>query len=80
MNLPMKQKQTYAQREQTCACQGGSGWGGGMGWEFGISRCKLVCTEWTNNKVLYSTRNYAQYSVISHSGKEHDRECIYRYD
>ena len=26
--------------------------GGGKDWEFGISRCKLLCTEWINNKVL----------------------------
>ena len=41
-----------------------------MHWEFGISRCKLVCTEWINNKVLfYSTGNYIQYSVINHMEK-----------
>ena len=34
---------------------------GGMGCEFGISRCKLLILyiEWINNKVLlYSTENY----------------------
>ena len=36
MNLTMKQKQTHRHREQTCGCQGG------MDWEFGISRCKLL--------------------------------------
>ena len=30
----------------------GEGFGGGMDWEFGISRYKLVHIEWTNNKVL----------------------------
>ena len=28
------------------------GWWGGVGWEFGVSRCKLLHTEWINNKVL----------------------------
>ena len=29
------------------------GWGGGSGdWEFGVSRCKLLHLEWTDNKVL----------------------------
>ena len=32
--------------------------GGGMDWELGISRCKLLYIEWINNKVLlYSTFN-----------------------
>ena len=27
MNLSTKQKQTHGNREQTCDCQGGGGWG-----------------------------------------------------
>ena len=66
MNLSMKQKQTHRHREQTCGCQEG-----GMDWEFGTSRCKLLYTGWINNKVLlYSTGNYIQYLVINHNGKE----------
>ena len=49
MNLSKKQKQTHRHREETCGCQGGEG-GGGKDWEFGISRCKLLYTEWINNK------------------------------
>ena len=46
-----------------------------MGWEFGISRCKLLYIEWINNKVLqYSTGNYIQYPVINHNGKEYGEE------
>ena len=34
------------------------GWGIGMDWAFGVRRCKLVYTEWINNKVLlYSMGN-----------------------
>ena len=52
--------------------------GGGKNWEFGISRCKLLCIGWINNKVLlYSTRNYIQYPVINHNGKEYEKEYIY---
>ena len=52
-----------------------------MGWEFGVSRCKLLNTECINNKVLlYSTGNYIQYPVINHNGKEYKRECIYMYN
>ena len=52
--------------------------GRGLDWEFGISRCKLVYTEWINNKVLlYSTGNYIQYPVINHNGKEYEKEYMY---
>ena len=43
--------------------------GGGMDWEFGTNRCKLlsILIEWINIKVLlYSTGNYIQYLVKSH--------------
>ena len=44
--------------------------GGGMEWEFGLSRCKLVYIEQINNKVLpYSTGKCNQYPVINHKGK-----------
>ena len=50
----------------------GKGSGGGKDWGFGISRCKLLYREWTDNEVLlYSTGNYSQYPVINHNGKEH---------
>ena len=75
MKLSMKQKQNQGHRAQTGGCQGGGG-GRGMDWEFGISRCKLVYTEWINNEVLlYSTGNYIQYPVINYNGKECEKEC-----
>ena len=50
----------------------GEGVGGGMDWDVGVSRCKLLYTEWINNKVLlYSTENYIQYPMINHNGKEY---------
>ena len=36
------------------------GTGGGMNWESGVSRCKLLFTEWINKVLLYSTMNYIQ--------------------
>ena len=58
----------------------GSGCGGGMDWEFGTSRCKLLYTEWINNKVLlYSMGNYIQYPMVNHNGKEYKKEGIYIY-
>ena len=72
MNLSTKQKQTHRHREQTCGCQGQRVVGGGMDWEFGVSRCKLLYIECINNRILvYSTRNYIQYPVINHNGKEY---------
>ena len=41
----MKQKQTHRHREQTRGCQRGGG-GGGLDWEFGASRYKLLYIEW----------------------------------
>ena len=46
----------------------GEGVGGGLEWEVGLSRCKLLYREWINNKVLlYSTGNYIQYPMIGTS-------------
>ena len=59
----------------------GRGDGGGMDYEFGISRCKLVYIEWINNKVLlYSTGNYIQDPGINHNGKEYEKEYMYMYN
>ena len=48
-----KHKQTHRHREQTCGCKGG---GKEKDWESGISRCKLLYTEWikhfSNNQWL----------------------------
>ena len=72
-------KRTHRYREQTEVwLPRGRGSGGGMDWEFGVSRCKLLYIEWINNKVLlYSTGNYIQYPVINHNGKEYEKEYIY---
>ena len=59
----------------------GEGGDGGMDWEFGISRCKLLYIEWINSKVLlYSTGNYIQYPVINRNRKEYEKEWIYTYN
>ena len=59
----------------------GRGVGRGRDWGFGISRCKLLYTEWINNTVLlYSTGNNIQYLVIKHNGKKYEKEGIYMYN
>ena len=52
--------------------------GGGIDWKFGISRCKILHIGWINNKVLLcSTRNYIQYVVVNHNGKEYEKKYVY---
>ena len=70
----MKQKQTHRHTEQACGRQGG-GERGGMGWELGISRCKLLYVGWINKVLLCSAGNYIQYPGINHNGKEY-KECM----
>ena len=55
----------------------GEGLGGGMEWELGVSRCRLLYIKWINNKVLrYSTENYIQYPTINHNGKEYEKKNV----
>ena len=55
----------------------GEGCGGGMDWEVGISRCKLLHLGWISHKVLlYSMGNYIQYPMMNYNGKEYEKECI----
>ena len=45
--------------------------GGGLEWEVGVSRYKLLYMEWMNNKVLlYSRGKSLQYPLINHNEKE----------
>ena len=51
-----------------------------MEWEVEVSRCKLLCIEWINNKVLlYSREKYIQYPMINHNGKEYLKTNVYIY-
>ena len=54
---------------------------GGMEWEAGCSRCKLLCIECVDNKVLLcSTENYIQWPMINHDGKEYFfKKNVYMY-
>ena len=71
MNISMKQRETHRHTEQTWLPRR-RGSGEGKEWEVGVSRCKLVYTDWINNRVLlYSTGCYIQYSMINHDGKEY---------
>ena len=78
-SYPAQNHQCRRHREQICSCKVG----GDRGWdglEFGVSRCKLLHREWTNNKApLYSTGNYIQYPRTSHDGKEYTYVYMYVY-
>ena len=55
----MKQKQTHRHGDRLMVAKRDMGEKGGVHWEFGISRYKLLYIDWINNKVpLYSTGNY----------------------
>ena len=48
------------------------GEGGRTGWEFGVSRCKILTLEWIYNAdLLCSTGNYMQSLGIDHDGKSY---------
>ena len=66
--------ETGSQRTHLLLPRGRGGWEG-KDWEFGVSGCKVLYTEWINNKVLlYSTVNYIRYPVINTNGKEYEKE------
>ena len=74
MNLSMKQKQIHRQKTDLWFPRGE------IGWEFGISRCKLLYTGWINSKVLHSELH--PISCNKHNGKEYEKNvhiCIYKY-
>ena len=73
MNPSMTQKQTDIRNGLVVAKDGA---GGRLDRECGTSDCKLLHTEWIDNKVLYSTGNYVQDPVVNHKGKEHENECV----
>ena len=51
-----------------------------MRWDFEVSRGKLLCAEWINNKVLwYSTGNATQYLIITYNRKESENFQIPKY-
>ena len=81
MNLSTEQKQTHGHREQTCGCQEG-GRGSGIDWEFGVTRCKLLHSEWISNEVLLCrTGSYIWSLAMEHDGRYYEKKnvCVYIY-
>jgi len=51
-----------------------------MDWEFGVSRCKLLCIKKMDNKVLlYSKGNYIHCPRINEKGTGYKKECVCIY-
>ena len=57
----------------------GQGVGGGVHWEVGISRGKLLSTESINKVLLYRTENHIQYPMLNHNGKEYLKKNVDMY-
>ena len=75
-NIFIRQKQTHRENKQGCKEEEV----GGINWEFGINRYTLLYIKQINDRdLLYSTRDYIQYFVITYNGKESEREWIYMY-
>ena len=69
VRLCMKQKQNQGHGNRLVIAKGDGH--AGIGQEVGTGRCKLLCTDWINNKVLqYSRGNSIQYHVINYSESE----------
>ena len=73
VNVSAEQKQTHRQNRLPVGEGARSG-------ERVVSKDKPLYPEWMNKVLLYSTGNYMQYPVISHNGKEYEKECIWSYD
>ena len=70
--------ETDSQTWRTDSCSSQGECMGGLDWEFGISRGKLLHIEWINNKVLLcGTGNYIQYPVIKRNGKEKKKNGLF---
>ena len=74
MNLLTRQKQTHRHRKQTSGYQRKKG-----GWikqKSRINRYTLSYMKQTDNKdLLYSTENYIQHLIITHNGKESEKNA-----
>ena len=65
MNL-LQTRNRFTNLENKLMVTKGERSGGGINWEFGIDIYTLLYLKWITNKdLLYSTRCYAQYSVIT---------------
>ena len=81
MNLFPKQEETHRHRKKMCGYQmGEKGMGRGINQEVGINiYIFLYVKQITNEDLLYSTRNYTQYFVITYKGRESEEDCICMY-
>ena len=75
MNLFTKQKDSEMQKTILLLPKGK------VGTTLGVWEEQIHTTVYKINKdLLYSTGNYILYLVITYSGKESEKECIYMYN
>ena len=80
MKTGNKHKEIIFHRHRRVAAKGEGG-GSGMDWESGVGRCKLLHSEWINNKVLVnSPQNYIRSPGTDQDGKEYKKECLCVYN
>ena len=53
---------------------------GEMDWESGVSRCKLLHTEWITMRSYYIAQGTSQYLEINHNAKAYKKEYMYMYN
>ena len=55
--------------------------GGGINWEIGIDiHTLLYIKQITNKDLLYSIGNYIQYFIITHKGKESEKDYVHTHN
>ena len=73
----LQNKNRFTNIENRLCLKRGRECGGRMDWDLWVSRCKLLCIQWINSKVLlYRTGNYIEYPVINLNGKEPLKEYV----
>ena len=67
MSLSTEKKLIYLENRVVVAKEGGEG--SGRDWKFGVSRCKIMHSEWISNEILlYSIGNHIYSLLMEHDG------------
>ena len=78
MNSSTELKQTYRYRKQIFGCQGGVGERAGSG-RLGLADADYYKQTGQIARPAVQHRGFIQCPVISHNGKEEEKECIHAY-
>ena len=76
----MQNRNRLTDIENTFVIAKEEGGGSELGWEFGVSKGKLLHVEWISNEVLpYSTGNHIQPLGIDPDGSENEKKNVHIY-